>query len=445
MDPAAPLMLRGGLIVDPASGFSARGDLFLAGGHVVGLAPPGEQAPFGEVLDVRGLVVCPGLIDLHVHLREPGQTHKESIATGTRAAVAGGFTTVCCMPNTTPPLDRPERVDDVHARALTSAACRLHVIGASCLDNVPGCPADIEALATAGCVAVTDDAFPLESDEQRADLLRRSAAACLPFVAHCEDKGLSQGGVMHEGETSRRLGVRGQPGEAERLAVAAWLRLAAVGGRLHLAHVSTGGSAQALAGALPGWAGRLTAETAPHYFALTDAAVIGCGANAKMNPPLRPEADRQAIREALRSGVIPVIATDHAPHSPTEKAAGLVEVPFGVVGLETALGVTLTELYHSGLMPLPRVLACLTANPASLWGLPGGYLSPGAVADVCVFDPDASWVVDPGRFESLGRNTPFAGRELRGRPWATIVGGRLRWREGEFLQSSDEGLGQGQA
>jgi dihydroorotase len=433
MNPDSPLTLTGGLILDPASGFSALGDLFLAAGHVVGIAAPGEHPPCGEVLDVGGLVVCPGLVDLHVHLREPGQTHKETIASGTRAAVAGGFTTVCCMPNTTPPLDRPARVAALQATIAAEAVCRVHVIGAACLDNVPGQPADLASLAASGCVAVTDDAFPLETDEQRRDLLCRAAAAGLPFIAHCEDRSLSGGAAVNAGAVSAQLGLSGQPDAAETVAAEAWLRLGGLGARLHLAHVSTAGTVAALSRARATWVGRLSAETAPHYFALTEAAVLEHGANAKMNPPLRSDADREAVRQALADGLISIVATDHAPHSPAEKAAGLAAAPFGVVGLETALGVALTELYHSGLMSLSQVIGCLTVNPVRLLGLPGGYLAPGAAADVCVFDPQATWVVDPAEFRSLGRNSPFAGRELRGKPWATIVGGRVAWREGDLL------------
>lgn len=430
---AGPLTLTGGLLVDPATGHCAEGDLFLADGRIVGMAPPGVHEPVGEELAVAGLVVAPGLIDVHVHLREPGQMHKETIVTGTRAALAGGFTAVCCMPNTNPALDRPERVAALYGRIAEAAACPVHVIGACCLDNVPGQPADLRALAEAGCIAVTDDAFPLENDSQRRETLVAAAAAGLPCIVHCEDKTLSGGAPLHEGLVSHQLGVPGQAAAAESTVARAWLGLSATGAHLHLAHVSSAETLMALREAQAAWAGRLTAETAPHYFALTDEAVLAHGANAKMNPPLRAAADRAAVRSALADGTLPIIATDHAPHSPAEKARGLQEAPFGVVGLETALGVSLTELYHSGLMPLVAVLRCLSTNPALLMGLPGGSLAPGSRGDVTIFDPQATWTVDPERFASLGRNTPFAGAQLRGKPWGTIVGGRLVWREGQFL------------
>ncbi|NPV48191.1 MAG: dihydroorotase [Armatimonadetes bacterium] len=424
-----PLTIRGGNIVDPGTGFCGPADLFLAGGRVVGLAAPGEQDAVGEVLDVAGRVVCPGLIDLHVHLREPGQSHKETIATGTRAAVAGGFTAVCCMPNTTPVLDRPERLRDLHERLAKHAMCRVYVIGAVCLDNDPERPADLEALARCGCVAVTDDAFPLQTQQQRRNALQRAAAAGLPFVAHCEDKGLSAGGVINEGAVSGQLGVPGQPDRAESEAVAAWLELADCGGRLHLAHISAAASVAAIAGARATWGDRLTAETAPHYFALNEHAVLEHGANAKMNPPLRTEADRKCILQAVKDGLISAVATDHAPHAAEEKARGLMDAPFGVVGLETALGASLSTLP----MAITDILARLSSGPAQVLALPGGHLAPGAPADVTILDPEEHWTVVPSAFQSMGRNTPFAGVNLRGRAWATIVGGRLVWHDGHLV------------
>ncbi len=420
------LTLTGGLVIDPASGFSGPADVFVADGRIAGIHPPGRRTPAGEVLDVAGLVVAPGLVDIHVHLREPGQTHKETIATGTRAAVAGGFTTVSCMPNTDPPLDRPERVRDILETIRRDAACHVHVIGAISLDNDPERPADAVALRDAGCVALTDDAFPLPEQRHRRQALAAAAAAGLAFIAHCEDKSLSRGAPMNEGEASRRLGVAGQPDLAESVAAERWLELHDTGARLHLAHVSTARSVAALRDAMPRWEGRLSAETAPHYFALTDEAVLRHGANAKMNPPLRSEADRQAIAEAVREGLLNVIATDHAPHTPQEKAQGLEQAPFGVVGLETALGVALTAL--GGEMPLADLLTRLTAVPARLLGLAAGSLAAGAVADLVIFDQDATWEVVPASFASLGRNTPFAGAVLKGRVWGTIVSGTLTYR-----------------
>jgi dihydroorotase len=427
------LTLTGGLVIDPGSGFSAPADVVIADGHIVALHPPGEARGLGEIVDVGGLVVAPGLVDIHVHLREPGQTHKETIASGTRAAVAGGFTTVCCMPNTDPPLDRPERVREVQETVARDAACRVQVIGSISLDNDPARFADAVALRDAGCVALTDDAFPLLTQEQRAEALRLSAAAGLPFIAHCEDKSLSAGGVMNDGEVCRDLGVPGQPAAAETSNAHEWLHWARLGARLHLAHVSAAETVAALREALPRWQGRLSAETAPHYLALTDEAVRTHGANAKMNPPLRSETDRRAIRAAVVEGVVSVIATDHAPHAPAEKARGLLQAPFGIVGLETALGVCLTELYHSGLLSLSDLLSRFTVAPARVLGLAGGCLSPGSAADLVLFDPAAEWTVQPEAFQSLGRNTPFAGAKLRGKVWGAMVAGRFAYRCGTLV------------
>jgi len=426
------LTLTGGLVVDPSSGSAARADVFIADRRIAGLHPPGERPSVGEVVDVTGRVVAPGLVDIHVHLREPGQTHKETIASGTRAAVAGGFTTVCCMPNTDPPLDRPERVREVQEIIQRDAACRVQVIGAISLDNDPDRPADARALQAAGCVALTDDAFPLPEQAQRRQALQAAAAAGLPFIAHCEDKSLSHGAPLHEGEVSRRLGLVGQPDLAESVAAERWLQLHETGARLHLAHVSTARTVAALREAMPRWQGRLSAETAPHYFALTDAAVLRFGADAKMNPPLRSEADRQAVAAAVRDGLLAVIATDHAPHAPAEKALGLASAPFGVVGLETALGVALTAL--QGEMGLPEVLRRMTAGPAQVLGLSAGRLAPGAAADVVIIEPDAPWTVQPSRFLSQGWNTPFAGETLLGRVWGTIVDGALLYLDGEYAE-----------
>jgi dihydroorotase len=435
-------VLRGGRVIDPASGLDSVTDVWLADGCIAGLGAEPWGAAW-ESVDVSGLVLCPGLVDIHVHLREPGQEHKETIDSGTAAAVAGGFTTVCCMPNTTPPVERPERVAALLGRIAEAARCRVFVLGGATLEGRGEVLSDFTGLLAAGCAGITDDAIPLQSVAGMSAALRALAGLDAAFVAHCELKALSRRGVMNEGVVSEGLEVEGQPVAAESEALRRWGEAMEEGGareaRLHLAHVSARATLEVLAGLRAAGGAGLTAETAPHYFALSEAAVRDFGANAKMNPPLRSEADRRAIRAAVCDGTIGIIATDHAPHSPSEKAAGLVDAPFGVVGLETSLGVVLTELAHTGEMPLPRALAAMSCNPAQALGLRGesggalGRLAVGADADVTVLDLEREWVVDPEGFRSKGRNTPFAGQRLRGRAWGTMVGGVWRMREYELL------------
>lgn len=437
MTGAATLAVRGGRVICPAQGIDARLDVYAAGGVIVAVGPD-EPLPAEAVVDATDLVVCPGLIDLHVHLREPGGEHKETIATGTRAAVHGGFTTVCAMPNTVPAPDRPEIVAAIRARIRETAWCRVGIIGAATLDNDRATLSDFAALRAAGCVAVSDDAFTLRTHELRREALLRCAEVGLTFIAHAEAPELSAGGVMAAGAAADHLGVPGQHPQTEVRALEAWRAAWEGPGRppLHIAHVSTAAGVALLRD----WSDGPSAETAPHYLALTDDAVRAQGANAKMNPPLRTEADRQALLAAVRDGTIAAIATDHAPHAPDEKARGLVDAPFGIVGLETALSVVLAELVESGLMDLPAALATMTAAPADLFGLPGGRIAAGEPADLLVFDPHARRTIDPERFESLGRNTPFAGCDLPGRVEAVIIGGHAVYGAGRFALARPEDL-----
>lgn len=439
-------VLTGGRILDPASGLDVEADLWVRGGRIAGIGPQPMVADW-QTIGIPGLIVCPGLIDVHVHLREPGQEYKETLLTGTRAAVAGGFSTVCCMPNTTPPIDRPERVRDLLLRIASDALCRVVPIGAVCLDNNPDAPADLPALLASGCAAVTDDAFPLQTSAQVANVLASAESCGALVVAHCEDKQVSAGGVMTAGDTADLMGLPGQSSEAETAAFRRWASLLPQysNARLHVAHVSSADLVREVAAASSGLAGRLTCETAPHYFTLTEQAVLRFSADAKMNPPLRTAQDRQAIIAALQAGEIPVIATDHAPHSPEEKHRGMLDAPFGIVGLETALGLLLTELVHPGHLSLPHALALMTCNPARIFGLRAGdgtalgTLAMGAVADLTVFDPAAAWIVDPEAFQSKGRNCPFAGKRLRGRPWGVCVGGEWKSRDGALLTPGSQG------
>jgi dihydroorotase len=439
-------VLTGGRLIDPASGLDAEADLWVSGGRIAGIGQQPHAADW-EAIAVPGLVVCPGLIDVHAHLREPGQEHKETILTGTQAAVAGGFATVCCMPNTTPPVDRPERIADLLGRIARDAVCRVLPIGSVSLDNDPDSPADISRLMACGCVAVTDDAFPLQTTEQMSVALAASESCSAPLIAHCEDKQLSAGGVMTAGTAAELMGLPGQPPEAEVVAFGRWASLLPQhpAARLHVAHVSSADLAREVAAAAHLLGGRLTCETAPHYFTLTEQAVLRFSADAKMNPPLRTAEDRKAIIAALQAGQIQVIATDHAPHSPEEKHRGMLDAPFGIVGLETALGLVLTELVHPGHLSLPQALALMTCNPARILDLRApdgcalGTLAVGAAADITVFDPEAAWTVDPETFLSKGRNCPVAGKRLRGRPWGVCVGGDWKSREGSLLAPGSHG------
>lgn len=430
--PEDTLILRGGTVIDPGSGYAGQADVVIADGMIGGLREPGT-APGGEVVDVGGMLVTPGLVDIHVHLREPGQTQKETIATGTAAAVAGGFTSICCMANTTPPIDTPERVADLLGRVEADALCRVYPLGAATEGHGQERLVDFDAMLRAGCVAMTDDAFPLQSRELKQQALHLARDAGCVFIAHPEDKSISGSGVINEGDISRALGVPGMPVEATSSAVAEWVGLGELGARLHLAHIAT---AQELSSAEAGadlWGDRLTMETAPHYLCITDEAVLRFGAGAKVNPPLRTGADTVALMEAVRDGRIPIIATDHAPHSAEEKAAGLLAAPFGLVGLETSLAAMVTVLAPDSPAEWLGLIEKMSTAPARVLGLRAGRLSPGEPADITVIDPGATWTVRPGRFLSKGRATPFAGMQLRSRVWATLIGGRFAYREGEVL------------
>jgi dihydroorotase len=425
------IAITGGRVLCPATSLIGPADILVEGGRVTRITPPGEMARADVVLDASGCIVAPGLVDVHVHLREPGGERKETITSGTRAALMGGFTTVLAMPNTDPAPDCPEHVQAIRALMDAGAWCRTHIIGAATVGNDCERLTDFAALKAAGCIAISDDAFMLRTREQRREALQQCAAAGLVFIAHLEDPDLSGDGVMHEGEVSRRLGVPGQRPETEVRCLEAWREAwdSAAAPPLHLAHVSTAATCEALRD----WPAGPTAETAPHYLTLTDEAVAERGADAKMNPPLKTDADRAALVEALRDGTITCIATDHAPHTAEEKSAGLVDAPFGIVGLETALGVVWERLVHGGAMPERRVMAALTAGPAAVFDMNAGRIAVGGPADLLVFDPDATWTVEPEAFESLGRNTPFAGERLRGRVRDVLVGGRVAVRDGALV------------
>ncbi|HEV2130173.1 MAG TPA: dihydroorotase [Longimicrobiaceae bacterium] len=422
-----PVLIRGGRVVDPSQGIDRRLDLLLSGGLV---AEVGEELPAqddAEVIDARGLVVCPGLVDLHVHLREPGGEHKETIASGARAAAAGGFTAVVAMPNTDPPVDDPAAVGFVLAEGLRSSAARVYPTGAITVEQKGEQLTEVGEMLHAGAVAITDDGRPVSSAGVMRMALEYAQSFDFPVAVHAEELTLSRGGSMNEGITSTRLGLIGIPNAAEDVMIARDLLLAELtGGRLHIQHVSTRRGVELIREAKARGV-RVTAEATPHHLTLTDAAVESYRTDAKMNPPLRTEADRAAVREGMRDGTLDVIATDHAPHHYDEKEQAFEDAPFGIVGLETALGLVLTELVHTGLLDLSMLVERMSCAPARAFSLPGGTLAVGAPADVTLFHPDEEWTVDPSRFLSMSRNTPFAGWKLRGRPVRTLVSGRSVW------------------
>ena len=380
-----------------------------------------------RVIEGRGTIAMPGLVDVHAHLREPGAETAETIETGCRAALAGGFTTIACMPNTTPPLDTPEMVEYVLAKSRDLGLARVAVVACATRGRAGRELADIAALARAGAVAVTDDGSGVQDSGLAAAAIQAAAAAGIVFAEHCENDSLSRGGAMHLGRVSRGLGFPGAPSAAEEWHVARDLMIAkSAGAPVHLQHISAAGSVRFIRQAKSRGV-RVTAEATPHHLTLTDADVGQGDANFKMNPPLRTRDDVDALRAAVADGVVDCIATDHAPHTPADKAKGFLRAPCGVIGLETALAVVWTELVEPGVLTPLQVAERMSLNPARAFGLPGGSLAPGAAADVTIFRPDAEWVVDPDEFESLGRNCPFAGRTLCGRVEYTLVHGEVRY------------------
>jgi dihydroorotase len=425
------LVLRGGRVIDPSQNLDETADVAILDGRVDRIGRIGDIDEGGgavEQLDCSGLVVAPGFIDVHCHLREPGREDVETIATGAIAAAAGGFTAVCAMPNTDPVTDNQAAVGFVLRQGQRAGAARVYPIGAITLGQKGEALAEFGEMVGAGAVAVSDDGRPLVNAQLMRTALEYSRTFGIPVADHCEEPMLALGAAMHEGVASARLGLKGMPAEAEEIMVIRDILLSRrTGGHVHLCHLSTAGSVELLR-----WGKergvRVTAEVCPHHLSLTEEAVLGYNTNAKMNPPLRTDADVIALREAVRDGTIDVIATDHAPHHYDEKEREFADAPNGIVGLETALGVIITWLVEPGLLDLPRLVERMSVAPARVFNLPGGTLRAGAVGDVTVFDPAASWVVDPTRFRSKGRNTPYAGQRLRGRIEYTVVEGRVIYR-----------------
>lgn len=426
------LLIAGGRVIDPASGLDEVTDIAIANGRVAEIGRSLTRSTDARVIDAAGKIVCPGLIDPHVHLREPGQEHKETVQTGARAAVAGGFTTVCCMPNTTPAIDCPEVVRYVLDRA-AGARCRVFPVAAATRGRQGVEPTEFRLLAQAGAVAFSDDGDVVESAGVMLRVMREVALLGMVFMQHCQDPTLTRGAAMHAGTVSTRLGLTGWPRVAEEIIIERDARLVGeTGCRYHVQHLSSVGSVEIIRGAraagLP-----VTAEASPHHLVLTHEACDGYNTNAKMNPPLREQKDIDAIREGVADGTIGVLATDHAPHTADEKAAPFGDAPFGILGLETALPLYAESLVESGAIGWPRLIELLTVEPAKLCNLGGaqrgedrlGELFVGGPGDVTVIDPDATWTVGVEDLGSKSRNTPFLGREVRGRAVATIVAGRV--------------------
>jgi dihydroorotase len=424
---SASILFQNGRVIDPANARDAIGNLLIVDGRIASSETPVPSD--AEVVDCRGLVVTPGLIDLHVHLREPGQSAKETIASGARAAAAGGFTTVVCMPNTSPSVDNASVVTWIQEKARAEACVNVLTTGALTKGISGEELAPIGALKKAGVVALTDDGRCIQNHELMRRALEYARMFDLVVMDHCQDYGLVGKGVMHEGYWSTVLGLDGWPAAGEELIVQRNATLAELTGTpIHCQHLSAAGSVRILREARARGV-KLSGEVCPHHIALTDASVQGYDTNFKMNPPLRSQEHVEALLEGIADGTITILASDHAPHCGFEKEVEFDQAPFGILGLETELGLFLDILLHKrGVLDLPRLVAMLTLNPARLLGLDSGTLSAGAAGDVTLIDPDLEWTVDREASFSLSRNTPFHGWELKGRAVRTVVGGKTVWK-----------------
>ncbi len=425
-------LLKGGRVVDPANGRDGAFDVLIDGDRIarVGRGVPVDAGV--HVVEIPGgLIVCPGLIDMHVHLREPGQEHKETVATGTAAAVAGGFTAVACMPNTSPVNDNAGVTGYILAKAAEASLARVYPIGAVSRGQMGEQLADIAELKAAGCVAITDDGRPVATALLMRRALEYTSMFEMPVIEHCEEQTLKADGVAHEGFHASALGLRGIPGEAESIMALRDIALAELThGVVHIAHMSARQTLDAVRYGKSRGA-RVTCEVTPHHFVLTDEmlkAPVAYDTNVKMNPPLRETADRDAMLAGLADGSVDVIATDHAPHHADEKHVEFDRAPFGIIGLETAVSLCFDRLVHAGVLPVSRLIELLSVNPARILSVPGGSLAEGAPADISILAPDVSVTVSAGTMRSKSRNTPFDGWTLRGGVAATIVGGRAVYR-----------------
>lgn len=430
------IWIRGGKIVDPARGVVQTGDIVVERGRITKILPSGrfkEKGPKLKTINVSGKLIVPGLIDMHTHLREPGHEYKETIASGGKAGVAGGFVSLACMPNTEPVNDSSSVTEFILRQARKANLVKVYPIAAITKGQQGDTLTEFGDLRQAGIFGVSDDGFPVSNSE----LMRRAVEYAryhnLVVISHCEDINLSAGGVMHEGVVSTQIGLRGIPAASEEIMVQREISLAKLTGcPIHIAHVSTAGSVELIRRAkdegVP-----ITAETAPHYFSLDHRAVIGYNTNAKMNPPLRTPEDVQAIKRGLAENVLDVVATDHAPQSPLEKDLEFDKAAFGIVGLETALPLTLA-LVEEGVLSLPEAIKKLSYNPATILGVNGGGLKEGAAADLAIIDPEHEYVLKKEDIQSKSKNSPFIGQPMKGRNLLTMIGGRIVWkRDAEHL------------
>ncbi len=425
------IQIKGGRVVDPSQDIDQVVDLWLGQGRVLAIGGGYEEAEV--VIDARGLIVCPGLIDLHVHLREPGNEEDETIATGAEAALAGGVTSLACMPNTIPAIDSQGAAEFVILQAQRARKANVYPVGAVSKGRKGEELAELGQLVAGGAVAFTDDGAPVASAMLMRHALEYAKMFDRVIMQHCQVPELTVGGVMNEGHESLRLGLPGMPAAAEDIMVARDIRLAEItGGRLHIQHISTARSVELVReGKRRGIL--VTAEACPHHFTLTDDRLRTFDSNFKMNPPLRTWSDVEAVIGGLKDGTIEVLATDHAPHSPEKKMRELDLAPFGIVGLETLIPITVHGLIEPGHLSWPEVIRKLTINPAQLLRIPKGTLRPGADADVTLIDPEARWTIDPEKFRSKSRNTPYGGWDVRGRAHTVIVAGEVRYSLGGII------------
>lgn len=419
------LIIKGGHVIDPSQHLDDLSNIYIENGTVIGIGAgePDEGWETAQVIEAAGLYAVPGLVDIHVHFRDPGFTEKEDIFTGSQAAAAGGVTSVVCMPNTNPPVSTPEVIQDILSKA-TKADCRVYPMATITKDMAGVELSDFKALLEAGAIGFSDDGRPVANARLMQDAIVCCQALQVPVASHCEDLDIIGNGKMNLGKVSKELGVPGMDRTSEDSITAREIELAAgTGAAVHICHVSTKGSVEVLRDAKARGV-KVTAETAPHYFMLTDELLRKRDADYRMNPPLRTEEDRIAILEAVRDGVIDVIATDHAPHTPAQKQ-DFIQAPNGVVGLETSFGACMTSLVHTGIFSLYGLIEKMSTIPAKLMHLPAGSLKPGSAADIMLFDPNEEWVVDPARFRSKARNSPFKGMEFKGKVKLTLLGGRV--------------------